>query len=111
MVARANLPPERTYELLQRVRHRATDSSCGLCGIENLEQALRPLPPVTAGSLADRSAVFRALAMLGDHQPLNPATCAAIAPAVARKSVVQGKLVQGPSDSGGARSMTKKKQK
>src|SRR3546814_12098430 len=39
MVARANLPPERTGALLQRVRHRATDSSCGLCGIENLEQA------------------------------------------------------------------------
>src|SRR3546814_7227203 len=38
MVARANLPPERTGELLPRVRHRATDSSCGLCGIEHLEQ-------------------------------------------------------------------------
>src|SRR3546814_8109449 len=71
----------RTGALLQRVRHRATDSSCGLCGIENLEQAIRPLPPVTAGSRADRTAVFRALAMLGDHQPLNAATGAAHAAA------------------------------
>src|SRR3546814_7449335 len=70
-----------TGALLQRVRHRATDSSCGLCGIENLEQAIRPLPPVTAGSRADRTAVFRALAMLGDHQPLNAATGAAHAAA------------------------------
>ncbi|WP_083579098.1 formate dehydrogenase accessory sulfurtransferase FdhD [Tardibacter chloracetimidivorans] len=77
MVARANLPPERTGALLERVRHRATDSSCGLCGIENLEQASRPLPPVTARSRADRTAVFRALAMLGDYQPLNAATGAA----------------------------------
>src|SRR3546814_18390667 len=67
--------------MLQRLRHRSTDASCGLCGIENLEQAIRPLPPVTAGSRADRTAVFRALAMLGDHQPLNAATGAAHAAA------------------------------
>jgi len=74
IVARATLPPERTDALLDRVRHRATDSSCGLCGIENIEQAMRPLPPVTARSGADEAAIFRALEALQAHQPLNART-------------------------------------
>jgi FdhD protein len=55
----------------ERVRHRVSESSCGLCGIENLEQALRPLPRVTATWQGDTAAVFRALAALREHQPLN----------------------------------------
>lgn len=82
LVARATLPPDRTPALLERVRHRATDSSCGLCGIENLEQAMRPLPRVTRGSRADRAAIFRALDLLRDHQPLGNATGAAHAAAL-----------------------------
>lgn len=74
IVARANLPAERTGALLDRVRHRATDSSCGLCGIENLEQAIRPLPRVTTASSANEAAVFRALESLAAHQPLNRRT-------------------------------------
>lgn len=81
IVARATLPPSRTDLLLDRVRHRASDSSCGICGIENLEQAIRPLPPVTAQSRADRAAIFRALDGLAAHQPLNAATGAAHAAA------------------------------
>ena len=74
IVARATLPQTRTANLLDRVRHRASDSSCGICGIENLEQAIRPLPRVTARSTADRGAIFRALDTLKDHQRLNAAT-------------------------------------
>jgi FdhD protein len=74
IVARANLPAERTGPLLDRVRHRATDSSCGLCGIENLEQAICPLPRVTTTSSADEAAVFRALEGLAEHQTLNRRT-------------------------------------
>ncbi|MEC3950360.1 formate dehydrogenase accessory sulfurtransferase FdhD [Sphingobium sp. HWE2-09] len=81
IVARATLPPDRTDALLERVRHRVSESSCGICGIENLEQAIRPLPPVAATSRADRAAIFRALAALYDHQPLNAATGAAHAAA------------------------------
>lgn len=81
IVARATLPPHRTDGLLDRVRHRASDSSCGLCGIENLEQAIRPLPRITATTRADRAAIFRALEALRDHQPLNAATGAAHAAA------------------------------
>ncbi|PZU12090.1 MAG: formate dehydrogenase accessory sulfurtransferase FdhD [Sphingobium sp.] len=83
IVARATLPQGRTDALLDRVRHRATDSSCGLCGIENLDQAIRPLPPVTTATQADRAAIFRAIGGLRDHQPLNGATGAAHAAALA----------------------------
>jgi FdhD protein len=62
VIARATLPPDRIEGLLGRVRHRVSDSSCGLCGVENLEQAIRPLPLVTSRSKANRAAIFRALA-------------------------------------------------
>ena len=59
---------------LERVRHRVSESSCGLCGIENLEQAMRPLPTVTARSQAGEAAIFAALARLEAFQPLNRKT-------------------------------------
>ena len=63
---------ERVFD---RVRHRVSDSSCGLCGIENLEQALRPLPRLMPPSDAiGADSVFRALAAMRAHQPLNRAT-------------------------------------
>ncbi|WP_242123799.1 formate dehydrogenase accessory sulfurtransferase FdhD [Sphingobium sp. Sx8-8] len=74
VIARATLPPERTHALLDRVRHRASESSCGICGVENLEQAIRPLPLVKARPQADRSAIFRALEGLQQFQPLNART-------------------------------------
>lgn len=60
--------------VMDRVRHRTTDSSCGLCGIENLEAALRPLPAVTSISAAQPAAIFRALEALRNAQPLNART-------------------------------------
>ncbi len=81
MIARANLPPGRVASLHDRVRHRASESACGLCGIENLEQAIRPLPQVTSRSRADRAALFAALDALRAHQPLNARTGAAHAAA------------------------------
>ncbi len=74
IIVRVTLTEEVADRIVARVRHRTTESSCGLCGIENLEQALRPLPPVTAPSLAEDAACFRAAATLGDHQPLNRRT-------------------------------------
>src|ERR1700754_441794 len=67
--------------VIERVRHRTTDSACGLCGIDNLEAALRPLPRVVT-SVAEPAAVFRAASMLRDWQPLNAATGAVHAGAV-----------------------------
>jgi FdhD protein len=68
--------------VLARVRHRVADSSCGLCGIENLEQALRQLPAVPAPAAIAPEAIFRALEALRAHQPLNAETGAVHAAAL-----------------------------
>jgi len=68
------LAAERHDRVLQRVRHRVGESSCGLCGIENLEQALRPLPKLLAPAAIAPAAIFRALEAIRAHQPLNAET-------------------------------------
>jgi len=82
MILRITLIPERAERVADRVRHRVSESSCGLCGIENLEQALRPLAPVAAKSEATPQAIFAALGALRAHQPLNAATGAVHAAAL-----------------------------
>jgi FdhD protein len=67
--------------LIDRARLRLAEGSCGLCGIESLEQVLRPLTPVSARLDVPRAAVFRAVAALGDHQVLGRLTRAAHAAA------------------------------
>src|SRR3546814_2045626 len=67
------LPPERNAVTLERARRRVSESSCGLCGIENIEEVLRPLPPVTARIATDRTAIAKALGALHAHQPLGRA--------------------------------------
>ena len=64
-------------QLGERVRARVAESSCGLCGIENLEAVARPLPPVAAHDPLDPGAIFAALAALNTRQPLSHATGAA----------------------------------
>ena len=56
-----------------RVRHRTSDTSCGLCGIAGLEQLRRPAPTAPAPRTT-ATALFAALAAVRDHQPLNAAT-------------------------------------
>ncbi len=82
VLVRAALAPRCRSRVTERVRHRLSESSCGLCGIENLEQAIRPLPAVTAETRANEAAIFRALEALRDHQPLNRATGAVHAAAL-----------------------------
>ena len=79
---RITLTEDRLALVAERVRHRVSESSCGLCGIENLEQALRPLPRVDAGDPPADAAIFAALAALDGHQPLNAQTGAAHAAAL-----------------------------
>jgi len=57
-----------------RVRHRTSDTSCGLCGIASLEQLVRPVPHRPPPPRVTPAALFAALATLRDHQPLNAAT-------------------------------------
>ena len=81
-ILRLTLASDKAERVADRVRHRASDASCGLCGIENLEQAMRPLPERERTSLPDRAAIFAALAAIGDHQPLNAETGAVHAAAL-----------------------------
>ncbi|URW76402.1 formate dehydrogenase accessory sulfurtransferase FdhD [Sphingomonas donggukensis] len=81
-ILRVTLADRVSARIHGRVRHRTSESGCGLCGIENLEQAMRPLPPVRARTQADDAAVFAALAALRDHQPLSRATGAVHAAAL-----------------------------
>lgn len=76
------LADERHDLLFARVRRRAGESSCGMCGIENLEQALRPLPRVQARQRIDPAVIFSALEAIRVHQPLNRATGAVHAAAL-----------------------------
>jgi FdhD protein len=97
VVLRVTLVEDRMTRILERVRHRVSESSCGLCGIENLEQVLRPLPMVTAHSDADDAAVFRALDLLHERQPLSAATGAVHAAALCRSD---GTIVMAREDVG-----------
>jgi FdhD protein len=73
-VLRIQIAPDRLAPVIERARQRVTESSCGLCGLENLEQVLRPLPVITARIDVAPEALFTALATLRDHQPLNAET-------------------------------------
>ena len=82
-IVRATLASLGAEQLGERVRARVSESSCGLCGIENLEALAKSLPPVPAHEAVDASAIFAALAALGTRQPLNAQTGAAHAAALA----------------------------
>ena len=80
-IVRATLAGLGIEKLTERVRTRVAESSCGLCGIENLEAVARPLPKVPAHAPLDEGAIFAALAALREHQPLTRKTGAAHAAA------------------------------
>jgi FdhD protein len=80
-ICRAQLTGLGIEKLTERVRARVAESSCGLCGIENLEAVNQPLPPVAKHDELDPQAIFAALGTLRDHQPLTKATGAAHAAA------------------------------
>jgi FdhD protein len=76
-ILRIQLDDTLIQPVIDRARQRVTESGCGLCGLENLEQVVRPLPPITATVTASAAVLFAALANLDGQQPLNSATGAA----------------------------------
>jgi len=80
-IVRARLSGLGIEQLTERVRARVAESSCGLCGIENLEAVSRPLPPVASHARLPERAIFAALESLQDRQPLSDRTGAAHAAA------------------------------
>lgn len=77
IVARAQLSGLGVEQLTERVRTRVAESSCGLCGIENLEAVAKPLPKAPAHEQASSEAIFSAMGALRDLQVLGKATGAA----------------------------------
>lgn len=84
VIVRADRRRPDPVAVLERMRPRTTDSACGLCGRDSLDRALLPLPQVTSHSRATPAALFAAAAALRDHQPLNRATGAVHAAALAQ---------------------------
>lgn len=80
-IVRAHLSGLGVEKLTERVRTRVAESSCGLCGIDNLKEVARPLPGVAAHAAIAPAAIFAALAALPDRQPLTRQTGAAHAAA------------------------------
>jgi len=80
-IVRATLSGLGADQLGERVRARVSESSCGLCGIENLEALANPLPPVPAHAPLAPDAIFAALGELKSRQPLTDTTGAAHAAA------------------------------
>jgi FdhD protein len=85
LVARVNLPPERLAPIMERARRRLGDSSCGICGIESVEAALRPLPMLASRSTILPAAIHAALSSMRQGQVLGARTAATHAAAFAGK--------------------------
>ncbi|WHZ18752.1 MAG: Sulfur carrier protein FdhD [Rhodanobacteraceae bacterium] len=74
-VSLQGLIPSARFEALQRRRRSlAGRSGCGLCGIESLEEAVRPVPAVASTLRLERAAIAAGMRALADRQPLNAIT-------------------------------------
>jgi FdhD protein len=71
---RMRLTAPRRAALDARRRHMAGPTGCGLCGIESLEQALRPVARVREGASFTPDEIGQALAALPPRQQLNVKT-------------------------------------
>ena len=72
--ARMQIDKKRAAMLDIRRRNLAGRTGCGICGVDTLEAALRPLPKLRASAAPSAAAVRRALARLPEAQHLNSET-------------------------------------
>jgi FdhD protein len=68
---RLEIAGQRMAVLQERRRSLAGRTGCGLCGVDSLEAALRPVPATRAGSTVSRAAISRAMAALPGQQRIN----------------------------------------
>ena len=85
-IVRVGLSDRCKGRIHDRVRHRTSDTSCGLCGISGLEQLRKPVPSTPPRPDTPVEALFAALGGLRAHQPLNSATGAIHAAAACDRS-------------------------
>ncbi len=63
------IPEEKFMGVLRRKRNLTGTTSCSLCGIESLEEAVRPLPPVQNSLQISSGAIYKAYDNLHEYQP------------------------------------------
>lgn len=80
-ILRMQLPQKNAEKVFARARQRVSESSCGLCGMDSLEEVMRPLPLVSTQIEVPDESIFVALSSLRPHQTLNAATGSAHAAA------------------------------
>jgi FdhD protein len=71
---RITIAPARAARLIERHRHLAGATGCGLCGMESLAEAIRPLPRAPTGLRVAPATIAEAVAALAPAQVLNHAT-------------------------------------
>ena len=80
-ILRLQVQQQNAEKVFARARQRVSESSCGLCGMDNLEEVMRPLPRITGQIEVADAAIFSALSALRSHQTLNAQTGSAHAAA------------------------------
>ncbi|MGE5537935.1 MAG: formate dehydrogenase accessory sulfurtransferase FdhD [Gemmatimonas sp.] len=71
---RITLPDDRNEAFISRRRYLAGVTGCGLCGMESLEQAMKPPAPVTGDLRLPPQSIARAISALPGTQALNRET-------------------------------------
>lgn len=71
---RITITPGRLRDFTARRRHMAGPTGCGLCGIEAVDEAMRPPPVVSTDFILRPDQIPRMVAALAAHQPLNHLT-------------------------------------
>jgi FdhD protein len=77
------IPPADAERLSERRRGMNARTGCGLCGVESIDEVLRPPRVVTSQATFAREALWRASAELDTRQPVNSETRAVHAAAFA----------------------------
>ena len=97
LLVRVDIPAHRAEALIDRRRGLVGQTGCGICGVTELEHAIRAVRAVGHPPALAPEALFRALEELSGHQPLNRETGAVHAAAFAD---VQGNILLAREDVG-----------